>query len=183
MTWRGADGAPFLPSQLPSVGTISLAGAAKLFAGAKTPLATVLAAFPSIPQRRASRVPWRFPSMTTFAKVAVAAVASTTGAKLAARNLTVERRSAGGNAVTAATDVSFEVATGEFVCLLGPSGCGKTSILNVLAGLDRPSAGQALVDGAPITGPLDPSVSLIGQRIVDSAVLSAETKRTVALVA
>jgi NitT/TauT family transport system ATP-binding protein len=76
-----------------------------------------------------------------------------TGAKLAARNLTVERRSAGGNAVTAATDVSFEVATGEFVCLLGPSGCGKTSILNVLAGLDRPSAGQALVDGAPITGP------------------------------
>ena len=65
----------------------------------------------------------------------------------------MERRSAGGSAVTAATDVSFEVATGEFVCLLGPSGCGKTSILNVLAGLDRPSAGQALVDGAPITGP------------------------------
>ncbi len=76
-----------------------------------------------------------------------------TGPKLAARNITVERRSAGGGVVTAAADVSFEVATGEFVCLLGPSGCGKTSILNVLAGLDRPSAGQALVDGAPITGP------------------------------
>jgi glucose-fructose oxidoreductase len=38
-------------------------------------------------------------------------------------------------------------------------------------------------DGAPIAGPLDPSLSLVGQRIVDSAVLSAETKRTVALVA
>jgi glucose-fructose oxidoreductase len=37
-------------------------------------------------------------------------------------------------------------------------------------------------DGAPITGPLDPALCLIGQRIVDSAVLSAETKRTVALV-
>jgi glucose-fructose oxidoreductase len=37
-------------------------------------------------------------------------------------------------------------------------------------------------DGAPIAGPLDPSLCLIGQRIVDSAVLSAETKRTVALV-
>ena len=37
-------------------------------------LPTVLAAFPSIPQRRASRVPWRFPSMSTFAKLAVAAV-------------------------------------------------------------------------------------------------------------
>ncbi len=44
MTWRGADGAPFLPSPLPSVGTISLAGAAKLFAGAKTPLASIMAA-------------------------------------------------------------------------------------------------------------------------------------------
>jgi glucose-fructose oxidoreductase len=38
-------------------------------------------------------------------------------------------------------------------------------------------------DGAPIAGPLDPAISLVGQRIVDSAVLSAETKRTVALVA
>lgn len=44
MTWRGADDAPFLPAPLPTLGTISLAGAAKLFAGAKTPLATVLAA-------------------------------------------------------------------------------------------------------------------------------------------
>jgi glucose-fructose oxidoreductase len=38
-------------------------------------------------------------------------------------------------------------------------------------------------DGAPIRGPLDPSLCLVGQRIVDSAMLSAETKRTVALVA
>lgn len=38
-------------------------------------------------------------------------------------------------------------------------------------------------DGAPVTGPLDPSLSLLGQRIVDSAVLSAQTKRTVPLVA
>ncbi len=37
-------------------------------------LSTVLAAFPSIPQRRASRVPWRFKSMSTFAKLAIAAV-------------------------------------------------------------------------------------------------------------
>jgi glucose-fructose oxidoreductase len=37
-------------------------------------------------------------------------------------------------------------------------------------------------DGAPITGPLDPSLCLVGQRIIDSAVLSAGAKRTVALV-
>ena len=40
-----------------------------------------------------------------------------------------------------------------------------------------------LDDGAPVTGPLDPTVSLIGQRIIDSAVLSSTTKRTVSLVA
>jgi len=73
--------------------------------------------------------------------------------KLSVRNLTVARRQASGELVTAATGVTFDVAPGEFVCLLGPSGCGKTSILNVLAGLDRPTAGEAFVDGTPITGP------------------------------
>ncbi|HSL12232.1 MAG TPA: ABC transporter ATP-binding protein [Actinomycetota bacterium] len=73
--------------------------------------------------------------------------------KLSVRNLTVARRQASGELVTAAAGVTFDVGRGEFVCLLGPSGCGKTSILNVLAGLDRPASGQAFVDGRPITGP------------------------------
>jgi sulfonate transport system ATP-binding protein len=73
--------------------------------------------------------------------------------KLAVRGLSVVRRQASGGTVTAASDVTFDVSSGEFVCLLGPSGCGKTSILNVLAGLDRPSEGEALLDGMPIDGP------------------------------
>jgi NitT/TauT family transport system ATP-binding protein len=72
--------------------------------------------------------------------------------KLELRNLTVARRTTG-EPIVAATDVSFEVRRGEFVCLLGPSGCGKTSILNVLAGLDPATTGQALLDGRPIAGP------------------------------
>jgi NitT/TauT family transport system ATP-binding protein len=72
--------------------------------------------------------------------------------KLSVDRLTVERTLANGERIVAARDVSFDIATGEFVCLLGPSGCGKTSILNVLAGLDPPSAGRALLDGAPIEG-------------------------------
>jgi NitT/TauT family transport system ATP-binding protein len=73
--------------------------------------------------------------------------------KLSVDHLTVERTRASGERIVAARDVSFDIAAGEFVCLLGPSGCGKTSILNVLAGLDRPSAGRALLDGSPIQGP------------------------------
>jgi NitT/TauT family transport system ATP-binding protein len=73
--------------------------------------------------------------------------------KLSVRNLVLTRTTASGSTITAVDHVSFEVASGEFVCLLGPSGSGKTSILNVLAGLDRPTSGQALIDGRPIDGP------------------------------
>jgi NitT/TauT family transport system ATP-binding protein len=73
--------------------------------------------------------------------------------KLSVRNLVRTRNTASGSTIIAVDHVSFDVAAGEFVCLLGPSGSGKTSILNVLAGLDRPTSGQALIDGRPIEGP------------------------------
>jgi NitT/TauT family transport system ATP-binding protein len=73
--------------------------------------------------------------------------------KLAARDLVVTRTTRRGDVVTAVDHVSFDVAAGEFVCLIGPSGCGKTSILNVLAGLEPPETGEALLDGRPIRGP------------------------------
>ncbi len=50
-------------------------------------------------------------------------------------------------------DVSFEIARGEFVCIIGHSGCGKTTILNVLAGLEKPTGGYAFIDGRQIDGP------------------------------
>jgi len=73
--------------------------------------------------------------------------------KLAVEHLVKTRRSTSGETVTAVDDVTFEVHQGEFVCLLGPSGCGKTTILNILAGLDQPTTGAALLDGEPIPGP------------------------------
>jgi NitT/TauT family transport system ATP-binding protein len=73
--------------------------------------------------------------------------------KLAVRDLVVTRRAASGEVITATDRVTFEVATGEFVCLLGPSASGKTLLLNVLAGLDTPTSGEALLDGRPIAGP------------------------------
>jgi NitT/TauT family transport system ATP-binding protein len=50
-------------------------------------------------------------------------------------------------------DVSLSVAENEFVTIVGPSGCGKTTLMNILAGLETPDAGQALVRGSKITGP------------------------------
>ena len=47
--------------------------------------------------------------------------------------------------------LDLEIETGELVCLLGPSGCGKTTALRILAGFERPDAGQVEVGGTDIT--------------------------------
>ena len=55
--------------------------------------------------------------------------------------------------------VDLDIAAGEFITLVGPSGCGKSTVLDLIAGLSKPSGGTLSVDGTPITGPgLDRSV-------------------------
>jgi NitT/TauT family transport system ATP-binding protein len=56
-------------------------------------------------------------------------------------------------ATLAVADVTLDIEAGEFVCIVGPSGCGKSTVLNMIAGLDRPTAGMLEKDGAPIAGP------------------------------
>ena len=53
--------------------------------------------------------------------------------------------------VTALDDVSFSVATAEFVAIAGPSGSGKTTLLNLIGCLDTPTAGEILIDGEPVS--------------------------------
>ncbi len=57
----------------------------------------------------------------------------------------------GGNQVQALTDVSFSVEQGEYVAIMGESGSGKTTLLNILAALDKPTAGEVLLDGKKLS--------------------------------
>jgi NitT/TauT family transport system ATP-binding protein len=54
---------------------------------------------------------------------------------------------------TALKDIHFDVKSGEFMVIVGPSGCGKSTLLDLLGGLTKPTSGQILLDGVPITGP------------------------------
>lgn len=57
----------------------------------------------------------------------------------------------GGNKVEALKNVSFDVEQGEYVAIMGESGSGKTTLLNILAALDRPTAGTVILDGKDLS--------------------------------
>ncbi|MFA5538956.1 MAG: ABC transporter ATP-binding protein [Gemmobacter sp.] len=69
------------------------------------------------------------------------------GPRLDVRNLT--RRF---NGAAVVDDVSLKIGSGQVTCLLGPSGCGKSTTLRMIAGVDRPDAGEILIDGRPVWG-------------------------------
>lgn len=76
-----------------------------------------------------------------------------TSVRLAARSLTAAYAAPGGGILPALGPVTFEIKTGEFVCLIGPSGCGKSTLIRILAGLQSATSGQVWLDEVPITEP------------------------------
>ena len=58
--------------------------------------------------------------------------------------------------------IKFDVASNEFICICGPSGCGKTTLLDMLAGILRPSQGHVLIDGQH-ADPKQQSISFVFQ--------------------
>ncbi len=57
----------------------------------------------------------------------------------------------GGNHVQALSNVSFTVEHGEYVAIMGESGSGKTTLLNILAALDKPTKGDIILEGKPLS--------------------------------
>lgn len=49
-------------------------------------------------------------------------------------------------------NINLDVPAGEFVCILGQSGCGKSTLLRLLAGLEVPTEGEVIMNGAPVKG-------------------------------
>src|SRR5437879_591885 len=72
--------------------------------------------------------------------------------KLAIDNVSKSFQSASGT-VLALDHVSLQVDEAEFVCLVGESGCGKTTLLNIIAGLEKPDRGRVLAGGKVVTSP------------------------------
>jgi len=57
----------------------------------------------------------------------------------------------GSNQTTILSNLRLEVKSGESIAILGPSGCGKSTLLNLIAGLDKPSSGEVLINNSNIT--------------------------------
>ena len=76
-----------------------------------------------------------------------------------------ERRRRKGAVVRAIDDVNLATTEGEYLVLLGPSGCGKTTLLRTIAGLERPTSGDVLIDGEVVTGlpPRARSIAMVFQ--------------------
>ncbi len=79
------------------------------------------------------------------------------------RNLT-KRLPSGDRWLTIVDHVDLAVEAGEFVAILGPSGSGKSTLLALMAGLDRPTQGEVLLDGDPIQNRSEDSLALLRRR-------------------
>ena len=93
------------------------------------------------------------------------ALASTPPVLVAARDLT-RRYGEGDTAVDALRGVSLAIGEGELTAVMGPSGSGKSTLMHLLAGLDRPTAGEVWIDGTNIATVGDTQLTKLRRRHV-----------------
>ncbi len=73
--------------------------------------------------------------------------------KIRIRDIRKSFQEPGSNGVEALAGLDFDVASGEFLCILGPSGCGKSTLLNICGGFETWDSGSVEIDGRPVRGP------------------------------
>lgn len=81
---------------------------------------------------------------------------------LAIRNLS--KSFTGPRAKTVLREINLDLAAGDYVAVMGESGIGKSTLLNLLAGLDRPDSGQVLLDGTDLCALGDDALTLIRRK-------------------
>jgi energy-coupling factor transporter ATP-binding protein EcfA2 len=67
----------------------------------------------------------------------------------------------GGHSVPVLSDISLQIAAGDFVGLMGPSGSGKSTLLNLIAGIDKPDGGTLRVSGIDIAGMSEANIAKV----------------------
>ncbi|MCU0229959.1 MAG: ABC transporter ATP-binding protein [Acidobacteria bacterium] len=85
--------------------------------------------------------------------------------RLELRRLT-RRLPSGGRELTILDSVDLAIDPGECVAVLGPSGSGKSTMLALMAGLDRPTAGEVLIDGVPIQALSEDALALLRRQTI-----------------
>ena len=81
---------------------------------------------------------------------------------LSVRNLC--KSFSGPRAKTVLRDVSFDLAAGDYIAVMGESGIGKSTLLNLVAGLDRPDSGQVLLEGEDLGALDDDALTLVRRK-------------------
>ena len=59
-------------------------------------------------------------------------------------------------------DINLEIKSGEFVSIIGPSGCGKTTLIDIIAGIRKPSSGEVFIDNTLVKKP-SPDIGVVFQ--------------------
>ena len=90
---------------------------------------------------------------------------TTRGALISTQELT-RTFGSGDQAVSAVKSVSLDVSAGDFLAVVGRSGSGKTTLLNLMAGLDRPTGGSVVFEGAELASMSDDDLTALRKRSI-----------------